>query len=440
VLSLQTIREQTEAVRRACADRQTEVPIDAILRLDTEHRGLLGEVERLRAERNRASKEIGGARDPEERQRLIAAQRAVGSELDGLEERLREADAALTTLLLEVPNLFDARVPIGGEQDAVIVFEGGGGAAEARVEPPRRSADDDAPTDDATRRPHWEIGEALGLIDFERGAKVAGSRFYILRGDAARLQRALIAWMLELHWQQGYLEVYVPFVVKEEMLVGTGQLPKFAETMYHDVEDDLWLVPTAEVPVTNMYRDEILPASALPLRHVAYTPSFRRERMSAGRDVRGIKRGHQFDKVEMVHFVEDDQSWDAIEALLQDALDVVRALGFRWRVLRLASADITFASAMTYDIEVWAPGSREWLEVSSVSNFLDFQARRANLRYRDAEARVRHLHTLNGSGLALPRVLATLLEQYERPDGIEVPEVLRPFLGGLDLIPAQPGF
>jgi seryl-tRNA synthetase len=295
------------------------------------------------------------------------------------------------------------------------------------------------PADDPTRRPHWEIGEAFGLIDFERGAKISGSRFYILRGDAARLQRALIAWMLELHRQQGYTEVYVPFVVKEEMLVGTGQLPKFADTMYHDVEDDFWLVPTAEVPVTNMYRDEILPASALPLRHVAYTPSFRRERMSAGRDVRGIKRGHQFDKVEMVHFTGEGQSWDALEALLQHALDVVRALGFRYRVVRLASADITFASAMTYDIEVWAPGSREWLEVSSVSNFEAFQARRANLRYRDAEGRVRHLHTLNGSGLALPRVLATLLEQYERPDGIEVPPVLRPYLGGLALIQAQPG-
>jgi len=437
VLSIQTIREQTDAVRQACADRQMDVPLDDILRLDVEYRGLLGEVEQLRAERNRASKEIGGAKDPDERQRLIDAQRAAGSRLDALEEQLRQSEAALKALLLQVPNLFDERVPIGGEEDAVVVIEGNG-AEERRVEPPRRAADEPAPADDPTRRPHWEIGEALGLIDFERGAKVAGSRFYILRGDAARLQRALITWMLDLHREQGYLEVYVPFVVKEDMLVGTGQLPKFADTMYHDVEDDLWLVPTAEVPVTNMYRDEILPVSALPLHHVAYTPSFRRERMSAGRDVRGIKRGHQFDKVEMVHFTEEGQSWDSLEVLLQHALDVVRALGFRYRVVRLASADITFASAMTYDIEVWAPGSREWLEVSSVSNFEGFQARRANLRYRDAEGRVRHLHTLNGSGLALPRVLATLLEQYERPQGIEVPSVLRPYLGGLELIEAQP--
>ena len=440
MLSIQTIREQTAAVRQACADRQTGVPIDEILRLDTEHRRLLGEVEQLRSERNRASKAIGGARDPEERLRMIEAQRAAGNELGDLEGQLRATEGALNALLLQVPNLFDERVPVGGEQDGVIVIEGDGRQGQERpVEPPRRAVGGALPAEEPGRRPHWEIGEELGLIDFERGAKVSGSRFYILRGDAARLQRALIAWMLDLHREQGYTEVYVPFVVKEEMLVGTGQLPKFADTMYHDVEDDLWLIPTAEVPVTNMYRDEILPASALPVRHVAYTPSFRRERMSAGRDVRGIKRGHQFDKVEMVHFTEEGRSWEALEALLQDALAVVRALGFRYRVVRLASADITFASAMTYDIEVWAPGSREWLEVSSVSNFEGFQARRANLRYRDAEGRVRHLHTLNGSGLALPRVLATLLEQYERPDGIDVPKVLRPYLGGLALIGAQPG-
>lgn len=441
MLSIQTIREQTAAVRKACAARQTDVPIDEILRLDSEHRELLGEVERLRAERNRASKAIGAVKDPEERQRMIEAQRAVGSELDAIEGRLRNADASLTSLLLQVPNLFDERVPLGGESDAVVVIEGDGRTGtEETVEPPRRAAGDPMPADDPSRRPHWEIGEALGLIDFERGAKVSGSRFYILKGDAARLQRALITWMIDVHREQGYREVYVPFVVKEEMLVGTGQLPKFAETMYHDVEDDLWLVPTAEVPVTNMYRDEIVPASALPIRHVAYTPSFRRERMSAGRDVRGIKRGHQFDKVEMVQFTEEGESWGALERLVQDALAVVRALGFRYRVIRLASADITFASAMTYDIEVWAPGSREWLEVSSVSNFLDFQARRANLRYRDGDGRVRHLHTLNGSGLALPRVLATVLEQYERPEGIEVPAVLRPYLGGLEVIGPQPAF
>jgi seryl-tRNA synthetase len=321
----------------------------------------------------------------------------------------------------------------------VIVIEGDGSTGEERrLDVPRRVGDEPLPV--ASGRPHWEVGEALGLIDFERGAKIAGSRFYILRGEAAALQRALIAWMLDLHREQGYLEVYVPFVVKEEMLVGTGQLPKFADTMYHDAEEDFWLIPTAEVPVTNMYRDEILGAASLPVMHVAYTPCFRRERMSAGRDVRGIKRGHQFDKVEMVRFTAEGESWAALDALLDDALEVVRQLGFRYRVLRLASADLTFASAMTYDIEVWAPGSGEWFEVSSVSNFLDFQARRANLRYRDGEGRVRLLHTLNGSGLALPRTLATILEQYDRGDAVEVPRVVRPYLSqsGRERIGPQP--
>ncbi len=439
MLSLQVIREQTEAVRRACAQRAMDVPIDDILERDAAHRALLGEVEAMRATRNTASRAIGGAKDPAERQRLIEEQRAVGNALDLAEERFRELDAALHDLLLQVPNLFHADVPVGGESDSVVVTEGDGATGEEwRLDVPRRVADEPAPAELDGRRPHWEIGESMGLIDFERGAKVSGSRFYILRGAAAALQRSLITWMLDLHCEQGYGEVYVPFVVKEEMLVGTGQLPKFADTMYHDAEEDLWLVPTAEVPVTNMYRDEILSASVLPLLHVAYTPCFRRERMSAGRDVRGIKRGHQFDKVEMVRFSTEDASWDALDVLLDHAIEVVRQLGFKYRVLRLATADLTFASAMTYDIEVWAPGSREWLEVSSVSNFLDFQARRANLRYRDAEGHIRQMHTLNGSGLALPRTLATLLEQYERADGIEVPAVLRPYLGGRTLIEAQP--
>jgi seryl-tRNA synthetase len=438
VLSLQTIREQPDAVRRACAARALDVPIDEILERDQAHRALLGEVEAMRAERNRASREIGRAKDAAERARMIEEQRNVGDALGVAEERLRAADAELQGLLLQVPNLYHESIPTGGDDDALIVIEGDGAAGEEhRVDTPRRVGDEPDPPPDESRRPHWEVGEALGLIDFERGVKVSGSRFYILRGEAAALQRALITWMLDLHREQGYEEVYVPFVVKEETLYGTGQLPKFADTMYHDFEEDVWLVPTAEVPVTNMYRDEILPAAALPLLHVAYTPCFRRERMSAGRDVRGIKRGHQFDKVEMVRFSPEGESWNALDALLDHALEVVRRLGFRYRVIRLASEAVTFASAMTYDIEVWAPGSREWLEVSSVSNFLDFQARRANLRYRDENGQVRHLHTLNGSGLALPRTLATLLEQYEVARGIELPPVLRPYMGGREVIEAQ---
>ena len=436
MLSIQTLRERTDEVRQALADRGTEAPLDRILELDAERRGLLQDVETLRAERNAASKLIGGAKDAEERQRLIEEQRAQSGRLDELEVRLRGVEGELDPLLLQVPNLFHPDVPIGLEEDAVIVIEGDGATGEERrLDVPRRVADEPQPEQGTPRAPHWEIGEALGIIDFERGTKVSGSQFYLLRGDGARLQRALIAWMLDLHREQGYDEVYTPYVVKADMLVGTGQLPKFAETMFHLEGEDLWLIPTAEVPVTNMYRDEIVSLESLPILHQAYSACFRNEQFSAGRDVRGIKRGYQFDKVELVRFVEEGTSWDALEGLLDDAVEVARRLGFRYRVIRLASADITFASAMTYDIEIWAPGSREWLEVSSVSNFEGFQARRANLRYRDANGQVRHLHTMNGSGLALPRTLATLLELYANEDGsVEVPPVLRSYLGGLERI------
>ena len=434
MLSIQRIREQTGEVRRALALRGVEPPIEEILELDRGRRQLLSELEGMRAERNRAGKAIGATHDPDERERLIDEQRQGAERLDTLEERLRERDAQLRGLLLEVPNVLHEDVPPGGADDNLVVLEGEGLGEPTAVDPPRRAAGwPDPPTAD-DRRPHWEIGEERGLIDFERGAKLSGSRFYVLRAPAARLQRALITWMIDLHRERGFNEVYVPFVVKEEMLVGTGQLPKFADTMYHDAEDDLWLVPTAEVPVTNLYREEILPLEALPLHHVAYTPCFRKERMSAGRDVRGIKRGHQFDKVELVKFCAREDSWAELDSLLDEALEVVRRLGFRYRVQRIAAGDVGFGGAMQYDIDVWAPGSREWLEVSSCSNFLDFQARRANLRYRDAEGKVQHLHTLNGSALALPRTLAALLEQYERPDGIAVPEVLQPYLGGATLL------
>ena len=331
-----------------------------------------------------------------------------------------------------------ADVPRGDYEDGVIVIEGDGESGEeTRVDPPRSLRQENQPPADTTKQPHWDVGEALGIIDFERGVKVSGSQFYILRDHGARMQRALITWMLDVHREQGYSEVYPPALVLSESLVGTGNLPKFADTMFHAEGTDLWMIPTAEVPVTNMYRDEILDAADLPVHHAAYTPNFRREQFSAGRDVRGIKRGYQFDKVEMVRFEHPDASWAALDTLLEHALEIVRALGFRYRVIRLAMGDLTFSSSMTYDIEIWAAGSEEWLEVSSVSNFVDFQARRTNLRYRDGEGRVQHLHTLNGSGLALPRTLATVLEQYQREDGsVEVPEVLRPYLGGLEAIEA----
>ncbi len=432
MLSIQVIRERTDEVRRMLADRRTSAPVDDILAADEQRRSTLQQVEQMRKDRNDASKAIGMAKDNDERQRLIAEQRAVSGRLDALEAELREVDTRLDALLLQVPNIPHPDVPLGGEPDAVVVLEGDAVAGtERRFDPPIPLAEHPSPEPSPDRRPHWEIGEETGLIDFERGTKLSGSSFYILKGDGARLQRALIAWFLDMHGQQGYQEVYTPFLVRSDMLVGTGQLPKFADTMFHAEDTDLWLVPTAEVPVTNMYRDEILEQAALPIRHTAYTPCFRREQFSAGREVRGIKRGWQFDKVEMVQFTEEDDSWAALERLLEHALELVRALGFRYRVIRLATGDLTFASAMTYDIEIWAPGAGEWLEISSVSNFLDFQARRANLRYRGEDGRVRMLHTLNGSGLALPRVVATLLESGHLEDGtVEVPPVLHPYLGG----------
>ena len=441
MLPPQTIREQSDRLRADYRARGTEAPLDRVLALDEERRTLLGAVEAMRAERNRAGKAIGAAREAGERARLIEEQRTGAAELDAQEARLRDVEAELERLALELPNLLDERVHEGGDDDALVVREAdGGGAPETALATPvaRRDAPDPPAASDAAPAtpPHWEIGEALGILDFERGVKLSGPHFYVLYGDGARLQRALITWMLDLHRSRGYREVYTPFVVRGEMLVGTGQLPKFAETMYHDAEEDLWLVPTAEVPVTNLYRDEILAADALPLQHCAYSPCFRRERMSAGREVRGLKRGHQFDKVELVRFVEPERSWEALEQLLDDAIAVVRALGLRYRVLRLAAGDVSFAGALTYDVEVWAPGSREWLEVSSATNFLDFQARRASIRYRDAEGQVRHVHTINGSGLGMPRTLAALLEQGWRPDGsVELPEVLHPYLDGLSRLP-----
>jgi seryl-tRNA synthetase len=272
------------------------------------------------------------------------------------------------------------------------------------------------------------------MIDFDRGVKISGSRFYVLKGIGARLQRAIIAWMLDLHInQQGYTEIYPPYLVRTEMLVGTGQLPKFADNQYHDEPSDLWLIPTAEVPLTNMHREEILDPGTLPLNYVAYTACFRREQFSGGRDTRGIKRGHQFDKVEMVKFVEPERSDDELTLLVQQAADVLEALAIPYRVVQMCTGDLSFTAAKKLDLEAWAPGCGEWLEVSSCSNFRDFQARRANIRYRPTDgARPAYVHTLNGSGLALPRTLIAIMENYQQADGsIVIPTVLRPYLGGL---------
>jgi seryl-tRNA synthetase len=293
------------------------------------------------------------------------------------------------------------------------------------------------PTFDFEPVPHWDLGPELNILDFERGVKLSGSRFYVLRGAGARLQRALIAWMLDVHTREhGYIEIYPPFVVKEQCFWGAGQLPKFADNIYHDVEDDFWFLPTAEIALTNLHREEILAADDLPLHYVSYSPCFRREKMSAGRDVRGIKRGHQFDKVEMYKFVTPETSYDELEKMVENGREICRRLGLPHRLVKMCTGDLAFTAAKKYDIEVWAAGCGEWLEVSSLSNCEAFQARRANVRYRpEAGAKPRFVHTLNGSGLALPRVMIAIIENYQQANGtIAIPEVLRPWMGDIEVI------
>ncbi len=416
MLDIRLFREQPDDVREGLR-KLGEDPgiVDQIVRADEERRRLLTEVERLKAERNAVSKVIGKMADKTERDARIAEMRTVGDRITELDRAEAEVVSDLERLMLHVPNLPDPAVPFGVDDSENI---------EVRVEGVE-------PQYEYALKPHWELGTDLNIIDFERGIKISGARFYVLKGAGARLQRALIAYMLDLHTQEhGYTEIYPPFVVKEACLVGTGNLPKFRETVYHDAEDDFWLVPTAEVPVTNLYRDEILDGAELPIKHVAYTPCWRRERMSAGRDVRGIKRGHQFDKVEMVKFVRPEESNAALLTMLDNAEDVCRKLGLRYRILQMCTGDLSFTASIKYDIDVWAPVGG-WLEVSSCSNFKDFQARRAQIRYRpEPGAKPEYVHTLNGSGLALPRIMIAIMETYQQPDGsIKVPEVLRPFMG-----------
>ncbi len=425
MLDIALVREKPAQVKKLLQIRNADAAqIDAVLNLDARRRETLTQVESLRAERNRVSKEIGRLRDQAQREPLIAEMRQVGDRIAALEAELRQVESDLKAAMLALPNLPHESVPIGPDETHNPVLREWGEPREFDFEP----------------LPHWDLGPELGIVDFERGVKLSGSRFYVLRGDGARLQRALISWMLDVHTRgHGYTEIYPPFVVKEECMWGAGELPKFADNIYHDVEDDLWLVPTAEVPLTNLHRDEILDAGELPVRYVAYTACFRREKMSAGRDVRGIKRGHQFDKVEMYRLTTPESSYDELEVMLDDALDICRRLDIPYRLVELCSGDLGFHATKTYDIEMWAPGCNEWLEVSSVSNCETFQARRANIRYRPgAKDKPRFVHTLNGSGLALPRVMIAVMENYQRADGsIVVPEVLRPWMGGLTVIGGQ---
>jgi seryl-tRNA synthetase len=421
MLDINLIREQPDLVRKALVDRQMDpAPVECVLELDIRRRSLLTEVESLKAERNVVSKEISQEKDATTRQTKIASMRTVGDKIAIIDRAVGEVEEELNSVAANLPNIPDARTPIGKDENENVVLRTVGQPFKFDFEP----------------KIHWDLGPALGILDFERGVKITGSRFYVLTGLGARLQRALIAYMLDLHNQQGYTEQYTPFMVKAATLYAAGQLPKFSENLYHDAEEDLWMVPTAEVPLTGLLMDETLEEKQLPLQYTAYTPCFRREKMSAGRDVRGIKRGHQFDKVEMYIFSKPEESDAMLERMREHAEATCAGLGLTYRVKQLCSGDIGFGASMTYDIEVWAPGLEEWLEVSSVSNDTDFQARRANIKYRPADgSKIRFVHTLNGSGLGMPRTLIAVLENYQQADGsIKVPEALLPWMGGVEII------
>lgn len=407
MLDLKFIRENKELVLAAMANRQTKTPIAEILKLDEERRQAIVQLDELR----RSRKEI--AKD-----RTSAAEkgRQLRDEIKQKEEESRTIETNLEKLLLQLPNIPDASVPVGKTEDDNVVLRSWG----------------ELPAFDFEAAPHWELGEKLGIIDFERGSKLSGSRFYVLQGAGARLQRALIAFMLDTHTTgHGYKEIYPPYMLKRQCMVASGNLPKFADNLYHDEEDDLWFIPTAEVPLTNLHRDEIIQPGLLPIHYVAYTACFRREKMSAGKDTRGIKRGHQFDKVELYKFTEPEKSAEELDKLLADAEDICQKLGLPYRIKQLCTADLGFAAARSYDIEMWSPGIKEWLEVSSCSTTANFQARRANIRFRrSTDDKPEYVHTLNGSGLALPRVMIALMENYQQADGsIAVPEALQPFMG-----------
>jgi seryl-tRNA synthetase len=413
MLDIKLIRENPELVRQALEKRGDTFNLDSILEIDGRYRNLLRQTEELRAKHNEASKQLSTSK--EKPPQLITQMRQMGEQISSLQQQTKEAKADLDSMLLDLPNIPHPSVPLGeGATDNVVVRTWG------------------KPTKFAFEPlPHWELGEKLDIIDFKRGVKLSGTRFYVLKGLGAHLQRALISFMLDVHVREnGYKEIYPPFMVKQECMIGSGNLPKFGDNLYHDEEDDFWFIPTAEVPLTNLHRDEILSVDNLPLRYVAYTPCFRREKMAAGTDTRGIKRGHQFDKVELYKVTDPDSSDEELEKLVDDAEDICRKLGITHRVVQLCTGDLGFAACKTYDVEMWAPGCAEWLEVSSCSNCCDFQARRANIRYRpEPGAKTQFVHTLNGSGLALPRVLIALLENYQQADGtVLIPEVLEPYL------------
>jgi seryl-tRNA synthetase len=424
MLDIRRLRSEPDAVRRALARRDPELPaaVDRVMEVDERRREALGVVNDLKAERNEASKRVGELkRAGDDADGIIARTKELGERISELDEVVRDADDEIRRVLLDVPNMPLDEVPSGGEDDNVVLCTWG-----------------EAAVFDFEALAHWDLGERLGVLDLARGAKVSGSGFPVLRGLGARLQRGLINFFLDVHTgEHGYTELRVPYLVTPESMTGTGQLPKFSDESYRVERDDLWLVPTAEVPVTNLHRDELLSADELPIKYTAYSPCFRREAGAAGKDTRGLLRVHQFDKVELVRYELPERSREALEELTRHAEVLLERLGLHHRRLLLATGDLGRSGALTYDLEVWAPGVGRWLEVSSCTTFTDYQARRARIRFRRSQADKPELvHTLNGSGLALPRVIAALLETYQEADGsVALPEVLHPYVGTDRLTP-----
>ena len=421
MLAREYLREHADQYRAALKNRGASVDIERFLELDAERRRAIAEVEQLKAQRNVASTEIATLKkNKQDASAQIEAMKRVGDEIKTLDERLAAIEEELKNLELGFPNITHDSVPVGRDDSANRVERHWG----------------TKPSFDFTPKPHWEIGEEHGIIDFERAVKISGPRFAILLGAGAKLNRALMNFMLDLHARQGYTEVLPPFMVNAESMRGTGQLPKFEEDLFKlQYERPLYLIPTAEVPVTNIHRDEILDGARLPILYTAYTPCFRSEAGSYGKDTRGLIRLHQFEKVELVKFTAPEQSWEELEKLVRDAEEVLQLLGLHYRVVTLSTGDTGFSSAKTYDIEVWLPGQDTFREISSCSNFTDFQARRANIRYRTGEKKTGFVHTLNGSGLPLGRTLVAILENYQQADGsVIVPEALRPYMGGVERI------
>lgn len=419
MLDAKFVRTEPDKVRQAMINRKSDLELlDDFLRLDEERRKLLYDVEQLKAERNAVSEHIANMKkNKEDATSEIERMREVSSRIKQMDTEISEVEEKANDALLRIPNIPHETAPIGGgPEDNVTVRTWG-----------------ETKTFDFEPAPHWELATALDIIDFERGSKIAGSGFILYKGLGARLERALITWMLDVHTKEhGYVELFPPYLINRKAMIGTGQLPKFEEDMYHtDKGEDLFLDPTAEVPVTNIYMDEILDASQLPIYHTAYTACFRREAGSAGKDTRGLLRIHQFDKVEMVKFVLPETSYDEHEKLVANAETILQRLGIPYRVVLLCTGDMSPVQAKCYDLEIHAPGVDQWLEVSSCSNFEDYQARRANIRYRpEAGAKPEFIHTLNGSGVALPRLVVSIMENYQQADGtIVIPEALRPYMG-----------